>query len=62
VFAARARTAEIAMVDGRPEIVIAPLGHLSSVLRVTVDHGQITEFEVIADPARLKRINLGVPV
>lgn len=60
VFAARARTAEVALVDGAPGIVVAPLGKLFAVLRVTVDDGRITAFEVIADPARLDRITLAV--
>lgn len=60
MFAARARTAEVALVDGAPGIVVAPLGKLFAVLRVTVDDGRITAFEVIADPARLDRITLAV--
>lgn len=59
-FAARARTAEVALVDGAPGVVVAPLGRLLAVLRVTVDDGRITEFDVIADPARLDRITLAV--
>ncbi len=60
VFAARAQTAEVVLIDGRPGIVIAPLGRLFAVLVITVDGNRITEFEVIADPARLQEITLSV--
>lgn len=60
VFAARARAAEVALVDGTPGIVIAPLGRLYAVLRLTLDDGWITEIDVIADPAQLDQITLAV--
>jgi RNA polymerase sigma factor (sigma-70 family) len=60
VFAARAQAAEVALVDGEPGIVIAPLGRLFAVLRVTVDGRRIAGLEVIGDPARLERITLAV--
>ena len=46
-FAARARTAEVALVDGAPGIVVAPQGRLLAVLHVTVVDGRIAEFEVV---------------
>jgi RNA polymerase sigma-70 factor (ECF subfamily) len=61
VFTARARAAEVALVDGAPGIVVAPRGQLFAVLRVTVEDGRIAAFEVVADPARLARITLAVP-
>lgn len=61
VFAARARTAEVALVDGELGVVVAPLGRLFAVLRVTLHDGRITELEVIAEPARLEQITLAVP-
>ncbi|MBA2387611.1 MAG: sigma-70 family RNA polymerase sigma factor [Acidimicrobiia bacterium] len=60
VFAARARTAEVALVDGVPGIVVAPLGRLFAVLRMTVYGGRITDFDVIADPAQLDQITLAI--
>lgn len=60
VFAARARAAEVALVDGTPGIVIAPLGRLFAVLRLRIDHGRITEFDVVADPGQLDQITLAV--
>ncbi|WP_199433317.1 sigma-70 family RNA polymerase sigma factor [Qaidamihabitans albus] len=58
VFAHRARTAEVALVDGRPGIVVAPRGRLLAVLLLTVAGGRITEIEVIGDPARLRLLPL----
>ena len=60
VFTARARAAEVALVDGAPGIVVAPRGRLFAVLRVTVDGGRITAFDVVTDPDRLDRITLAV--
>ncbi len=58
VFAHRARAAEVALVDGTPGIVVAPRGRLLAVLRLSVDHGRITEIDVIADPTRLAQLPL----
>ncbi|HEX5944771.1 MAG TPA: sigma-70 family RNA polymerase sigma factor [Acidimicrobiales bacterium] len=60
VFMARARTAEVALVDGAPGIVVAPRGRLFAVLRVTVEDGRVAAFEVLTDPARLARLELAV--
>src|ERR1700754_19287 len=59
MFAHRARSAEVALVDGTPGIVVAPRGRLVVVLRVTVEHDRITEIEVIGDPRRLDTLDLG---
>ncbi len=58
---ARVAWAEVALVDGEPGIVVAPLGRLTAVLRVAIDGGRITEIEIIADPRRLGRIPIAVP-
>jgi RNA polymerase sigma-70 factor (ECF subfamily) len=55
----RARFARPALVDGAPGAVIAPHGRLFAVLRFTVTRGRIAEIEVIADPERLRRLDLG---
>lgn len=60
VFAHRARSGEVALVDGRPGIVVAPRGRLLAVLRLTIEHGLITEIDVIADPARLDQLRLAL--
>jgi len=41
-------------------IVVAPDGHLRTVISCTVERHRITKMEVIADPERLRRLNLAV--
>lgn len=53
-----ARTAQIALVDGAVGVVIAPMGKLMMVLAFTIDGGQITQMEAIADPERLRELEL----
>ena len=60
VFGARARFAGPALVNGDVGIVVAPHGRLLLALTVTVAHGQVTTYELIAEPARLARLELGV--
>jgi RNA polymerase sigma factor (sigma-70 family) len=57
---AAAHWGEVALVDGTPGIIVAPRGRLFAVLRVRVDDGRVSEVEVIADPARLRRVALAV--
>jgi RNA polymerase sigma-70 factor (ECF subfamily) len=56
----RARFARSALVNGSVGIVVAPRGRLLMVLRCTVKGGKIVEFEVVADPARLRQFDLAV--
>jgi hypothetical protein len=56
----RARSTQPALVDGAVGLVMAFRGRLSLVLRFTIDGGTITEIDVIADPARLRRLDLAV--
>ncbi|MEW2304512.1 sigma-70 family RNA polymerase sigma factor [Streptomyces sp. NPDC006655] len=56
----RARFAVPALVDGRVGLLVAPRGRLLHVLRVTVEGGRVTAYEVIADPARLRGLELAV--
>src|SRR6185295_16620543 len=56
----RAVAARAALVDGAPGIVVAPAGHLRLVLVPTIVDGIITEFDVIAEPARLEAIELAL--
>lgn len=62
VFGRNARYADLALIDGSIGIVVAPRGRLSSALVVTIGGDRITEYEVVADPARLSRLELAVPV
>jgi len=48
------------VVDGALGLVWAPGGQLSRVLRFTIMHGKIVQVEVIADPARLRDLDLAV--
>ena len=60
IFGARARFAVPALVNGDVGIVVAPHGRLLLALAVTVAHGKITGYELIAEPARLAQLELAV--
>ncbi|MFD7286848.1 sigma-70 family RNA polymerase sigma factor [Streptomyces sp. NPDC059863] len=55
-----ARFAEAALVNGTVGVVVAPRGRLFRALTFTIDGDRITAYEVIADPARLQRLELAV--
>lgn len=55
-----ARVARPIQVNGSGGIVVAPDGHLRTVISCTVEGHRITKMEVIADPERLRRLNLAV--
>jgi RNA polymerase sigma-70 factor (ECF subfamily) len=50
-FSGRAKTAELAMVDGDPGIIIAPEGVVTLALRISFAGNRIAAIEAIADPA-----------
>lgn len=54
------RFAAAALVDGDVGLVVAPRGRLLLALTVTVEGGRITAYDVVAEPARLRRVELGV--
>jgi RNA polymerase sigma-70 factor (ECF subfamily) len=54
------RFAVPALVNGQVGLVVAPHGRLLRALTVTVAGGRIAGYEVIADPARLARLELAV--
>lgn len=56
----RSRYAATALVDGRVGIVVAPRGRLLFALTVSVESDRIGSYEVVADPARLRRLRLAV--
>ncbi|MFJ4526952.1 sigma-70 family RNA polymerase sigma factor [Streptomyces nigrescens] len=60
VFGRKARFAAPALVNGTVGIVVAPRGRLLLALTVTVEGERISAYEVIADPARLRRLDLAV--
>ena len=60
VLGPRARFAEPALVDGTVGVVVAPHGRLVLVLTFTVRDGRISGYDVIADPGRLRQLDLAV--
>src|SRR5256714_628840 len=55
LFSGRAQAARAALVNGAVGVVVAPRGRLFLVLGLKISAGKISEVEVIADPARLRR-------
>jgi RNA polymerase sigma factor (sigma-70 family) len=60
-FAGRARAARPAMVDGAAGLVWAPGGRPRMAFAFTVADGRITEIRLLADPERLRRVELVGP-
>jgi len=60
VFSRRARFAQTALVNGAVGIIVAPRGRLLTVMIFTVKRGKIVEIDVLADSARLRRLDLAV--
>jgi RNA polymerase sigma-70 factor, ECF subfamily len=58
-FAALAPLAKPALVNGVPGFYVAPEGKLFAVGSFTVTGGRITEINIVADPEKLARIDLG---
>ncbi|GGR26889.1 sigma-70 family RNA polymerase sigma factor [Streptomyces netropsis] len=56
----RARFTGTALVDGAVALAMAPLGRLSLVLCFTIADDKITEIDVIAEPERLRRLEIAV--
>ncbi|MFI0481298.1 sigma-70 family RNA polymerase sigma factor [Actinomadura sp. 9N215] len=59
-FGGRARYAGPALVDGRAGAVVAPHGRLLLAIAITVRDGRVAEYDLIADPARLRSLDLAV--
>src|SRR5215210_265940 len=49
-----------ALVNGAAGVVVAPRGRLFAVMGFTVRRGKIVEIDVLADPARLRQLDLAV--
>ncbi|GAA4217030.1 sigma-70 family RNA polymerase sigma factor [Actinocatenispora rupis] len=60
VFGRNARFAEPALVDGAVGVVVAPRGRLRLVLLVSVAGERVAGYELVADPDRLRRLDLAV--
>ena len=54
------RFTEPALVDGMPGLIWAPRGRLLRALKFSATHGKITHIDVVADPARLRELELAV--
>jgi hypothetical protein len=59
-FARLARFARPALVNGAAGVVVAPGGRPIAVMGFTIRGGRITEIDILADPARLRRLDLAV--
>jgi RNA polymerase sigma-70 factor (ECF subfamily) len=57
---ARAEYGRVALVNGTPGLVMAPRGRLVVALAFTYSGDKITGIDVIADPARLAGLDLGL--
>ena len=60
VFGGRAKWGEPALVNGAAGAVIAPGGRLWLALAITVRNDRVAAYEIIADPARLRRIDVAL--
>jgi len=60
MFAANARYADSAVVDGAVGVVVAPAGRLALVIRFAVTDDRICAISIEADPARLRSVDLAV--
>jgi RNA polymerase sigma factor (sigma-70 family) len=60
-LSARLRAVQPALLDGSVGLIVAPGGRLQRVLRFTFAGNTIARVEVIADPARLREMEIAVP-
>jgi hypothetical protein len=58
--AGRAGTSRLVLVDGAVGIMFAPAGQLEVVLAMTISEDQIRAIDVIADPHRLRQLDLAL--
>ena len=59
-FRGRAQLARPALVDGAVGVVVAPQGRLLLVLVLTITRGKIAAIDVVAEPERLRQLDLAV--
>jgi RNA polymerase sigma factor (sigma-70 family) len=59
-FSGRARAARPALVDGAPGLVWAPRGRPHVVFGFTITRGKIVQIDLVADPERLRQLDLAV--
>ena len=56
----RARFSALALVDGRPGLILATRGRFTLALTFELDGDRITEIDIIADPERLAGLELAL--
>jgi len=56
----RARAAQAALINGAVGVIVAPRGRLLMVLDFTIARGKIVAIDAIADPERLRQLDLAV--
>lgn len=59
-FSRSARFAQPALVNGAVGVVFAPHGKLMRALSFTITDGKIVQIDVVAEPARLRQLDLAV--
>jgi RNA polymerase sigma-70 factor, ECF subfamily len=59
-FARFARMAQPALVNGAAGVVVAEEGRPSAVIAFIVSQGKVAEIDILADPERLRRLDLSV--
>jgi RNA polymerase sigma factor (sigma-70 family) len=60
VFAPLAASARPALVNGAAGFVVAPKGHVRAVAGFTVANGKVVEIDLLADPERLRELDLTI--
>lgn len=60
-YAAEAPQPQFALVDGRLGVLIAPRGRLLRAVTFSIEGDKIVEINVIADPERLRQLDLTLP-
>ncbi|HEX8430426.1 MAG TPA: sigma-70 family RNA polymerase sigma factor, partial [Longimicrobium sp.] len=59
-FAARSRFTQPALIDGEVGLIVAPVGRLRIAMRLTMDAATITRIELIAQPERLRALEIAL--
>ncbi len=59
-YAKASRLARAALIDGEPGLILAPRGRLLQALKFTFADGKIAQAEIIAEPARLRELDIAV--
>jgi len=54
------KSAQLALVDGKVGIIVAPQGRLLYILQFAMRHGKITEVDLVSEPERISRLDLAI--